>query len=305
MSELEIRAVIENCKINKATKESLLQIGKNNDKKFQALENEILNLKNQYENKIKELEISIKNTQKTHEKVFNKQTTEKSLDQKISLLNESFIKFKTEFCQKFDNFEKKLSMYAEASTNSFQKPTDFISNIDSKLSLVTHQIHAETERKLKEKKALNVIVFNIPENSSNASVYKVEDAKNDLNKIQKALGSNKIDETELDTLYRIGKYNCNKTRPIILKLLTQSSRKRLLGLRNLNLQHEGKQLSIYINIDRTKLELEHFKKLRIELKKRQDEAVSKNLNIRYVIKQNKIVESTQLPFRYNAQDLWA
>ena len=69
MSELEIRAVIENCKINKATKESLLQIGKNNDKKFQALENEILNLKNQYENKIKELEISIKSTQKTHEKV--------------------------------------------------------------------------------------------------------------------------------------------------------------------------------------------------------------------------------------------
>ena len=78
----------------------MLQIGKNNDKKFQALENEILNLKNQYENKIKELEISIKNTQKTHEKVFNKQTTEKSLDQKISLLNESFIKFKTEFCIK-------------------------------------------------------------------------------------------------------------------------------------------------------------------------------------------------------------
>ena len=34
MSELEIRAVIENCKINKATKESLLQIGKNNDKNF-------------------------------------------------------------------------------------------------------------------------------------------------------------------------------------------------------------------------------------------------------------------------------
>ena len=98
MSELQIKAVIENCKINKATKESLLQIGKNNDKKFQALENEILNLKSQYETKIKELEISIKNTQKTHEKVFNKQTTEKSLDQKISLLNESFIKFKTEFC---------------------------------------------------------------------------------------------------------------------------------------------------------------------------------------------------------------
>ena len=305
MSELEIKSIIENCKVSKATKESLLQLGRKNDAKFQSMEKEINNLKSQYETKIKELEISIQNTQKTHEEVYKKQTTEKSLDHKISSLNESFMKFKTEFCKKFDNFEKKLSMYAEASTNSFQKQPDFISNIDSKLSLVTHQINAETERKLKEKKSLNVIVFNIPENISNTSVYTVENAKNDLNKIQSSLGSNKIAETELDTIYRIGKYNGNKTRPIILKLLTQSSRKRLLSLRNLKIQHLGKQISIYINIDRTKSEMEHFRKLRFELKQKQAEAESKNLNIRYVIKQNKIVESTQLPFRFNAQDLWA
>ena len=305
MSELEIKSIIENCKISKATKESLLQLGRKNDAKFQSMEKEINNLKSQYETKIKELEISIQNTQKTHEEVYKKQTTEKSLDHKISSLNESFMKFKTEFCKKFDNFEKKLSMYAEASTNSFQKQPDFISNIDSKLSLVTHQINAETERKLKEKKSLNVIVFNIPENISNTSVYTVENAKNDLNKIQSSLGSNKIAETELDTIYRIGKYNGNKTRPIILKLLTQSSRKRLLSLKNLKIQHLGKQISIYINIDRTKSEMEHFRKLRFELKQKQAEAESKNLNIRYVIKQNKIVESTQLPFRFNAQDLWA
>lgn len=305
MSELEIKSIIENCKVSKATKESLLQLGRKNDAKFQSMEKEIHNLKSQYETKIKELEISIQNTQKTHEEVYKKQTTEKSLDHKISSLNESFMKFKTEFCKKFDNFEKKLSMYAEASTNSFQKQPDFISNIDSKLSLVTHQINAETERKLKEKKSLNVIVFNIPENISNTSVYTVENAKNDLNKIQSSLGSNKIAETELDTIYRIGKYNGNKTRPIILKLLTQSSRKRLLSLKNLKIQHLGKQISIYINIDRTKSEMEHFRKLRFELKQKQAEAESKNLNIRYVIKQNKIVESTQLPFRFNAQDLWA
>ena len=305
MSELEIKSIIENCKVSKATKESLLQLGRKNDAKFQSMEKEINNLKSQYETKIKELEISIQSTQKTHEEVYKKQTTEKSLDHKISSLNESFMKFKTEFCKKFDNFEKKLSMYAEASTNSFQKQPDFISNIDSKLSLVTHQINAETERKLKEKKSLNVIVFNIPENISNTSVYTVENAKNDLNKIQSSLGSNKIAETELDTIYRIGKYNGNKTRPIILKLLTQSSRKRLLSLKNLKIQHLGKQISIYINIDRTKSEMEHFRKLRFELKQKQAEAESKNLNIRYVIKQNKIVESTQLPFRFNAQDLWA
>ena len=90
-----------------------------------------------------------------------------------------------------------------------------------------------------------------------------------------------------------------------MKLLTQSSRKRLLSLKNLKIQHLGKQISIYINIDRTKSEMEHFRKLRFELKQKQAEAESKNLNIRYLIKQNKIVESTQLPFRFNAQDLWA
>ena len=84
MSELEIKDIIENCKINKATKESLLQLGKKNDTKFQAWEKEILYLKSQYETKIKELKISIKNTQKTHEEVYNKQTTEKSLDQKLA-----------------------------------------------------------------------------------------------------------------------------------------------------------------------------------------------------------------------------
>ena len=72
-------------------------------------------------------------------------------------------------------------MYAEASTNSFQKEQDFINNINSKFLLVTHQIHAYTERKLKKKA---ITVFNIPENSSNTSVYTVENVKNDLNKIQ-------------------------------------------------------------------------------------------------------------------------
>ena len=67
MSELEIKSIIENCKVSKATKESLLQLGRKNDAKFQSMEKEIHNLKSQYETKIKELEISIQNTQKTHE----------------------------------------------------------------------------------------------------------------------------------------------------------------------------------------------------------------------------------------------
>ena len=48
--------------------------------------------------------------------------------------------------------------------------------------------------------------------------------------------------------------------------------------------HEGRETNIYINIDRIKSETENFRKLRDELKQKQEEII--NLNIRYVIKQN-------------------
>ena len=110
------------------------------------------NLKKDYEKKIKELETSIVKTQKTHEEVHKKQITENSLEEKISLLHESLMKFKSEFSSSFENFEKKNSMYAEISNKLITKHPDFISNIDGKLALVTEKINAETERKLKEKK---------------------------------------------------------------------------------------------------------------------------------------------------------
>ena len=91
-------------------------------------------------------------TQKTHEEVHKKQITENCLEKKFSLLHENLMKFKSKFSSKFENFEKKNSIYAERYNNSIAKQPDFISNIDSKLSLVTEKINAETERKLKEKK---------------------------------------------------------------------------------------------------------------------------------------------------------
>ena len=76
--------------------------------------------------------------------------------------------------------------------------------IDSKLTLVTEKINAESERKLKDKKALKVIIFSVPESCNSPSVYTIENAKKDLNLIQDSLGSNKLTETELNTLYRVG-----------------------------------------------------------------------------------------------------
>ena len=85
------------------------------------MESEISNLKKDYEKKIKKLKISIVKTQKTHEEVHKKQLTKNSLEEKISLLHESLMKFKSEFSSKFENFENKNSTYAERSNNSITK----------------------------------------------------------------------------------------------------------------------------------------------------------------------------------------
>ena len=54
------------------------------------------------------------------------------------------------------------------------------------------------------------IVFNVPESCNSPPVYTTENAKKDLKLIQDSLGSNKLTETELNTLYRVGKYKSNK-----------------------------------------------------------------------------------------------
>ena len=65
-------------------------------------------LKKDYEKKIKELETRIVKTQKIHEEVHKKQITENSLEEKISLLYESIMNFKSEFSSKFENYENNL-----------------------------------------------------------------------------------------------------------------------------------------------------------------------------------------------------
>ena len=75
--------------------------------------------------------------------------------------------------------------------------------------------------------------------------------------IQNSLGSSKLHENELNTIYGMGVYKNGKTRPIILKLQNQlSKKKRLHNLRNFKTMHNEKEINIYISTDKTKSELE-------------------------------------------------
>ena len=56
---------------------------------------------------------------------------------------------------------KSFSTYSDVIETS--KPTDIITNINTKLSVFAGKVEAQNEQKLKEKKAINDIVFNIPE----------------------------------------------------------------------------------------------------------------------------------------------
>ena len=64
---------------------------------------------------------------------------------------------------RFNSFEAKFSTYADIVKN---KPVEVLTDISSKLDVVKDKIDADTEQKQIEKKRLNTIVINIPENKS-------------------------------------------------------------------------------------------------------------------------------------------
>ena len=76
------------------------------------------------------------------------------------------------------------------------------------------------------KKRLNIIVFNIPENKG---VPQLDGCKKDFKVLQEVLGENKIEKHELKSLYRIGKFEDGKIRPIIVKLNDKKLKKDLLN----------------------------------------------------------------------------
>ena len=113
------------------------------------------------------------------------------------------------------------------------RPAEFFTDISTKLNLVTVKIKSQ------KKKALNVIVFNIPESESPNSP--IEISKGDLKTIQEILGQKKIMKSEFNSFYRIVKVIRDKCRPVILKLNDLNAKQRLIKLRNLKGITKGKR----------------------------------------------------------------
>ena len=111
-----------------------------------------------------------------------------AIEQKISDLQTSIFQFIQKFSTKCGKFQTKFLTYAIVI--QLNKPAEFFTDISTKLNLVTKKIKAQSDEKLKKKKALNVIVFNIPESECSNRTY--ENSKRDLKTIQEVLAVDKI-----------------------------------------------------------------------------------------------------------------
>ena len=298
-TESEIRSLVESAKISKILKDKLISYARAKDVELDLLKTDIRNLKADYARKSEVLEERILNLE--NNEITTNQLKVTSFEKKINQLQKSLLEFQTEFVKRFDNFEAKFISYANAVKN---KPDKVLTDISSKLEVVKEKIEADNEQKQIEMKALNIIVFNIPEEKSDLLQNQFDSTKKDFKILQEVLGENKLKKHELKTLYRIGKFEVGKIRPIIVKLSDAEAKQRLIKLRNLKYVTQEIETNIYINPDRTIEQLKTFKKLRAELKRRQAIADQNNLNIKYMIKNNKIVEAKNHLFRYDAQKFW-
>ena len=298
-TESQFRCLVESAKIGKVLKEKLINFARSKDVELDLLKTDISNLKADYAKKSERLEEKIHSLQNHESKNHHIEVT--SFEKKINILQKSLMDFKAEFVNRFNSFEAKFTTYADVVKNG---PVEVLTEIGSKLDVVKEKMEADTEQKQIEKKALNIIVFNIPENKSVPLQSQFDSCKKDFKVLQDVLGENRIEKHELKSLYRIGKFEVGKVRPIIVKLNDAKAKERLIKLRNLKYVTHEFEVKIYINPDRTIEQLKTFKKLREELKIKQAMAEKNNLNVRYVIKNNKIIEATNHIFRYDAHKLW-
>ena len=176
-----------------------------------------------------------------------------------------------------------------------------ISKISKELKTVNtnivNKMESENESRAKERKALNVCIFNIPETRSEDLEEKYI---GDLHKVKEIL-DNKINfqKDDLVEMFRVGRNDDSKTRPLVLKLANKEIKEKLLKLRNLEYRENNEITRIYINPDKTKAEIEEYKKLRKELiERRANGDGSENIGIRG----NKIVNLR--PFRKDPRSYW-
>ena len=209
-----------------------------------------------------------------------------------------------------DNFTKDLT----AKVNNLQNQIDelkkdtsepVINNLSSpKLdvpkirSIITDEIKEykkdDEELKLQEKKKNNLIFFKVPEKEFETNDELLID---DFTKLKEICEPIEIQEKDISQLFRIGKKNTEKTRPIVVTFKDEELRMKVLKKsRDMELKTEdGEIIKVSVSTDKTPKQRETERKLREEIAQRKA-----NGETNLVIRNEKIV-----PFRQSAQKTWA
>jgi hypothetical protein len=125
---------------------------------------------------------------------------------------------------------------------------------------------AMKEQDERESKTKNILLFNIPESKNKDSKIRIDDEKKKVHDLSDILQINPV----IKNLIRLGKFDENKTRPLLLNLENEVHKKEFLShAKNLgSLNADDPMKKIVIKKDLTKLEREDEKALVIQLKER-------------------------------------
>ena len=82
------------------------------------------------------------------------------------------------------------------------------------------------EYELIESKKCNIVYYNVPESSKNESADRMKD---DFDLITKSYSETAIAHTDVTSIFRVGKKDDNKARPIVVKYINLETKKRILN----------------------------------------------------------------------------
>lgn len=247
------------------------------------------NLSQKIEDKFEELELKIANLKSPDGEFESEEGNTTTINEKINTLNEKVIELE----DKLEENSKKAPGNNELATSQDIPSTDTIKSMIN--AHMQEKNKDEEEAKLREKKKMNLIFFNIPEEDGDSVIDKM---KADFNKIKEAYEDKvELKEADIINVIRIGKKTFGKERPVILTFKSDDKRMEVLR-KNKDIKYiteDGEIIRIFVSTDKTIKQRQTEAALREEIKNRVD-AGEANL----VIRNERIV-----PFRSGAQKSWA
>lgn len=201
-------------------------------------------------------------------KIHNLESTIRAQSLKLDKMMELIGSMKEKVIEEVSGIlEKKFEQKIQETTEKFEnKISDTSKNIDSKMSEKVEEKVEEMEER--EKRALNLILWNIPESKA---ITKAEIKQNDLKTAEDIFRKIvDLDSDEISETTRLGKKLENgKPRGLRIKVKNLDTKRDILrNAKHVNKRDTAKEDRIYINADQTPAERDLHKKLRAELKEK-------------------------------------